>query len=264
MSATALPAARRAPGAMVRVTLQHHVLVRVSHWINVPLLLGMIASGLAIHWASPVLRHPYDAGNGTTDVLGDVSVWIARLLGARDGDPRLWIYDHLSLGTQQLAVALRVHWALAYLFMANGALWIAGLAASGAWRALLPRPSDAGDALRMMRFYAGALPMAVLRRPWPHPRVTDKYNALQRGAYATVAAVGALEVLSGWAMHKPVQLAWLERLFVDYDGARVVHFAGMVVLGLFVVPHVLLAAADGWDTCRSMVVGWSARVKEDA
>ena len=87
----------------------------------------------------------------------------------------------------------------------------------------------------------------------------SKYNALQRAAYFSMPIFGALIVLSGWAMHKPVQLGWLERMFVSYDGARVVHFACMLVLGSFVVPHVVLAIADGWDTLRSMVVGWSMR-----
>jgi thiosulfate reductase cytochrome b subunit len=75
---------------------------------------------------------------------------------------------------------------------------------------------------------------------------------------------GALVVLSGWAMHKPSQLGWLERLFVSYDGARVVHFVCMIMLGGFVIPHVILAITDGWDTVRSMVVGWSTRVKESS
>jgi thiosulfate reductase cytochrome b subunit len=35
----------------------------------------------------------------------------------------------------------------------------------------------------------------------------------------------------------------------------------MWVYILFVVPHVILVFADGWDTLRSMVVGWSTRVK---
>ena len=73
---------------------------------------------------------------------------------------------------------------------------------------------------------------------------------------------GALVVLSGWAMHKPVQLGALERLFINYDGARVVHFACMVALGGFVIPHVVMAVADGWDTLRSMVSGVSERVRE--
>ena len=71
-------------------------------------------------------------------------------------------------------------------------------------------------------------------------------------------------MLSGWAMHKPVQLGWLERLFVSYDGARVVHFLCMVALAAFIVPHIVLAVADGWDTLRSMVTGWSRRVKEES
>jgi hypothetical protein len=27
------------------------------------------------------------------------------------------------------------------------------------------------------------------------------------------------------------------------------------------VPHVILVFADGWDTLRSMIVGWSTRVE---
>jgi thiosulfate reductase cytochrome b subunit len=137
-----------------------------------------------------------------------------------------------------------------------------GLLAGGGWRALLPRRADVGEAAAMFRFYLGVIPMAIRRRPWPHPTVRSKYNALQRGAYASVLLAGLLAVLSGWAMHKPVQLGWLERLFVNYDGARLVHFACTIVLGAFVVPHVVLVIADGWDTFRSMVVGWSVRVKE--
>ena len=147
--------------------------------------------------------------------------------------------------------------------MLNGRLYAIGLAAGGGWRALLPRPSDAGGALAMLRFYAGVVPMALLRRPWTHPAVRSKYNALQRAAYFAMPLAGLLVVLSGWAMHKPVQLGALERLFGGYDGARVVHFACMVVLAAFVLPHVVMVVADGWDTFRSMVTGWSARVRED-
>jgi thiosulfate reductase cytochrome b subunit len=105
--------------------------------------------------------------------------------------------------------------------------------------------------------------MAILRRPWPHPHVPGKYNALQRGAYFTMPIAGLLVVLSGWAMHKPAMLGLLERAFGSYDGARIMHVVCMVVLASFLLPHVVLVAADGWDTFRSMVTGWSARVKGD-
>src|SRR5258706_5308585 len=255
------PAASTRAGEAVRVVPKHHALVRVSHWVNVPLLLGLIASGLAIYWAAPVFTHARDPATGSREVLQDAGIAISRALH-QGGETWNWIYDHLSLGPRQLAVALRLHWALAYLFMVNGALYLLGLIAGGGWRALLPRPSDLGDAVAMTRFYLGVIPMAIRRRPWPHPRVNAKYNSLQRAAYFTMPLCGTLVVLSGWALHKPVQLGWLERLFVNYDGARIVHFACMLVLGGFVIPHVVLVIADGWDTFRSMVVGWSARVKE--
>ena len=248
----------------MRVVRKHHALVRWSHWLNVPLLLGLIASGLSIYWAAPVFLHARDAATHGRDYLMNLGVAIAQALRDRGGDPRNWIYDHLSLGTGQLAISLRLHWALAYLFMANGLLYVIGLVAGGGWRALLPRASDVKDSAAMIRFYLGVIPMAILRRPWPHPPVHTKYNALQRGAYFAVPLTGALAVLSGWAMHKPVQLGWLERLFVNYDGARIVHFACMIVLGGFIVPHTVLAISDGWDTLRSMVVGWSTRVREEA
>ena len=65
-------------------------------------------------------------------------------------------------------------------------------------------------------------------------------------------------------MHKPVQLGWLERMFVNYDGARIVHFVCMLALGGFIVPHTILAIADGWDTLRAMVAGWSMRTRGEA
>jgi thiosulfate reductase cytochrome b subunit len=214
---------------------KHHALVRLTHWANVPLLFGLVASGLAIDWAAPVFFK---------------------------SRPQ-WFYDAVSLGTGQLAGALRIHWALAYFFMLNGVLYVVGLVVGGGWRALVPRPSDVGEAIAMLRYYAGVVPMAILRRPWPHPAIRSKYNALQRSAYFAMPIFGALLVLSGWAMHKPSQLGWLERAFVSYDGARVVHWLSMAVIASFVVPHVVLVIADGWDTFRSMIVGWSARVRAE-
>jgi thiosulfate reductase cytochrome b subunit len=245
------------------VVRKHHVLVRLSHWANVPLLLGMIASGLSIYWAAPVFRHARDPVTQSRDYVADAGILVARALGDRGGPPRAWIYDHFGLGTGQLAIALRLHWALAYLFMLNGLVYAVGLAAGGGWRPLLPRRGDAAEAAGMIRYYAGVIPMALRRRPWPHPPVAGKYNALQRAAYLAIPLIGLLAVLSGWAMHQPVQLGWLERLFVSYDGARVVHFLCMLALAGFILPHVVLAAADGWDTLRSMVTGWSRRVKEE-
>jgi thiosulfate reductase cytochrome b subunit len=145
--------------------------------------------------------------------------------------------------------------------MLNGMVYVAGLVMGGGWRSLTPRRTDLLDALGMFRYYVG-FPFAKLaRRQWPHPRFKTKYNALQRAAYFSVPVAGLLSVATGWAIHKPMQLHWLAALFGGYNAARVWHFWLMWVYIQFVVPHVILVFADGWDTLRSMIVGWSSRVE---
>lgn len=254
-------AARAARAAEpVRIAHKHHALVRLSHWGHVPLLVGLIVTGLAIYWAAPVFRHAATPGNPRGDYLLDAGRALAGVFGG-NGNSGNFLYDRLSLGPGQLANALRLHWLLAYLYMTCGLVYVIGLVRGGGWRALLPRTTDPAEALAMLRFYLGLLPAALARKPWPHPVIAGKYNALQRGAYFTMPIVGLLVVLSGWAMHHPATLGPLERLFVNYDVARVVHFGCMAVLGSFMVPHVILVAADGFDTFRSMVTGWSTRLK---
>ncbi len=246
--------------ASIPVVRKHHALVRLAHWVTVPLLVLLVASGTAIHWAAPVFTHPRDPATGSTDYFADLGIAIARLFGHAGPVRGDAIYDWIGLGPGQLASALNLHWLLAYLFMLTGVVYVAGLALGGGWRALVPRRGDIAGALAMVRFYLGLVPMALLRRPWPHPPVHGKYNPLQKAAYFTVPLAGLLAVLSGWAMHQPSQLGWLERAFITYDGARIVHLGAMLVLASFVLPHVGLVIADGWDTFRSMVTGWSARV----
>jgi len=245
----------------VLVVKRHHILVRWSHWFNVPLLLGLVLSGISIYWSSPIYQHKPDPFTGNFDVAADVGIWIcAHVPGQRHyASPPDWIYNHVSLGPGMLAPALRLHWLCAYLFMLNGVVYVAGLLLGGAWRSLLPRRPDLFDALRMFQYYLG-VPLAKLtHREWSHPRSNTKYNALQRAAYFSVSATGFLSVATGWAIHKPMQLQWLAALFGGFDAARAWHFWLMWLFILFVVPHVALVCADGWDTLRSMIVGWSTR-----
>ncbi len=269
MAVTAAPAPRAAQS--VAVVRKHHWLVRVTHWANIPLLTGLTLSGLSVYWAAPVYKHAPDAG-GNEDYLNDIGFWIARHEPWRQsyGTPENWVpgthyanswlYDHFSLGTGLLSSALALHWLFAYLFLLNGLLYIIGLGLGGGYKSLLPRRTDFKEAIQMQIYYLG-LPLAKLRRrPWRHPVITTKYNALQRGAYFSMPIFGAISVLTGWAIHKPQQLGWLQALFGGYDYARVWHFWLIGIFAAFVVPHVILVLADGWDTLRSMFVGWSDRI----
>ena len=249
--------------AGVLVVRRHHLLVRCSHWLNVPILLGLILTGVSIYWTSPVYQHKPDPATGNLDFLADVGIWMcAHVPGLHQySSTPDWVYNHISLGPGLLAAALRLHWLCAYLFMLNGLAFVIGLAMGGGWRPLLPRRTDLRAAMKMFRYYSG-LPLAKLtRRTWPHPRFHTKYNPLQRVAYFSVLVAGLLSVFTGWAIHKPMQLYWLTAIFGGYDKARIWHFWLMWLFVLFVVPHVILVLADGWDTLRSMIVGWSKRTE---
>ena len=247
----------------VRVVRRHHLLVRCTHWLTVPILLGLILSGLSIYWASPVYKHQPDAVTGNSDPLADVGIWIcAHVPGLHQySSPPDWIYNHMSLGPGMLAVALRLHWLCAYLFMLNGLVFVVGSAMGGGWRSLLPRRTDLRDATKMFWYYIGVPFAKLTHRPWLHPRFNTKYNALQRAAYFSVPVAGLLSIFTGWAIHKPMQLYWLTWIFGGYDKARIWHFWLMWLFVLFVVPHVILVLADGWDTLRSMIVGWSTKTE---
>jgi thiosulfate reductase cytochrome b subunit len=246
----------------VLVAERHHLLVRWSHWLNIPILLGLILSGISIYWSSPIYQHKPDPLTGNFDVAVDIGIWIcAHVPGlSRYSSPPDWVYNHLSFGPGMLAAALRLHWLCVYAFMLNGAVYVAGLIAGGGWRGLLPRRTDVLDAFRMFRYYIG-FPLAKLtRRQWPHPNSNTKYNALQRAAYLSVPIAGFLSIATGWAIHKPMQFQSLAAVFGGFDAARVGHFWLMWIFILFVIPHLILVFADGWDTLRGMIVGWSARV----
>src|SRR5258708_9779742 len=73
-SASTLP---EQPGVLV--VRKHHLLVRWSHWLNVPILLGLILSGISIYWASPIYQHKPDPNTGNTDVAAAIGIWICAM-----------------------------------------------------------------------------------------------------------------------------------------------------------------------------------------
>ena len=90
------------PLPTARVTPKHHPLVRLTHWANVPLLVLLIATGLAIYWAAPVFTHARDPVTGSKDYVADAAIAIERVVGRGGGAPGEWIYDRLSLGADLL------------------------------------------------------------------------------------------------------------------------------------------------------------------
>lgn len=207
---------------------RHHGLVRLAHWLHAVVLAGMIASGLQIYAA--------------------YSHFGPR--GAPYAVPNPWDgkgFPHWARLGGWLAGGLNWHFALAWPFVFTGLTYLAFLAASGEWRSLLFRPRDLGPAIAMQRYYLG------LRKDHP-PQ--GKHNALQKGAYTFIIALGAISALSGFAIYKPVQLAWLTALFGGYELARYWHFVAVWLFVAFTGVHVVLVFAADPHSVRAMITGW--------
>jgi thiosulfate reductase cytochrome b subunit len=84
----------------------------------------------------------------------------------------------------------------------------------------------------------------------------QKYNAAQQVSYSAIVVMGALSVVTGFAIYKPAQLAWLTALFGGYEGARLLHFALTIGYLLFFVVHLAQVIRAGWNNFRGMVIGY--------
>ncbi len=206
---------------------RHHFIVRLTHWISVVAVLIMAASGLRIFNAYPAF-----APRGGTFCCYPF-----------EGQP---VPDWLTFGGW-LAGARHWHFAMMWLLVANGILYLAFIYLHGDWREVTPRRGDVRDAWEMIKFYL------FVRRD--HPR-QGKHNALQRAAYFAMPIVGIILVLTGLSIWKPVQLAWLTNLFGGFVWARYWHFMAMIVLLLLIVVHVFMVLTVDPHSLRSMITGY--------
>ena len=129
----------------------------------------------------------------------------------------------------------------------NGLLYLVYLLVSGEGRILAFRPRDIPRAVQMQLYY--------FRLRKDHPP-QGKHNALQKAAYSFIVVLGVLAVLSGIALWKPVQLAFLTALFGGYEWARYWHFVAVWLFTGFIVVHVALVFLVDPASLRAMITGW--------
>jgi thiosulfate reductase cytochrome b subunit len=123
------------------------------------------------------------------------------------------------------------HLAMLWVLVANAAMYVVyGLLSGRFARMFLPLTAGL-----VWHDLVSALSLRLA-----HPPGT--YNAVQRLAYVGVLMLGAVAVLSGLALWKPVQLQTLAALLGGYEVARRVHFLAMAGIVGFVVLHLTLVA----------------------
>jgi len=218
---------------MNRLESKHPRAIRWMHWINVPVLGIMIWSGLMIYWANDV----YGIN------LGDVSFHFF---------PE-WFYRALRLDFR-LAEGMAWHFTFMWFFALNGVGYVLYTFCSGEWRHLLPNRNTPREAWHVV------LHDLKLRRD-PPPRA--KFNGAQRLAYTGVILMGAGSLVTGLAIYKPTQLAWLTSLLGGYTWARGEHFALTIGYVLFLIVHLAQVIRAGWNNFRAMVTGYELAPTEE-
>ena len=218
---------------MNRLEPKHPRAVRWMHWINVPVLAVMIGSGLMIYWANDV----YAVSLGGVTLFHFFPDWFYRALDL----------DH------KLATGMAYHFTFMWFFALNGFAYVLYTFLSGEWRHLLPNRHTPREAWQVVLHDLG------LRRG-PLPKA--KFNGAQRLAYTGVILMGAGSLVTGLAIYKPTQLAWLTTLLGGYAWARAEHFALTVGYVLFFLVHIAQVFRAGWNNFRAMITGYELVPKE--
>lgn len=232
--------------------------IRWFHWINFPLLATMVWSGLLIFWASSddkirVFGH---------EVFPDwfyhpaIPTWFPQT----PNWSKSWLPFDLYHGHRvfyrldaSLATGMAYHFFFMWLFVGNGLLYVLFLLISGEWRTLAPRLKGLKNALLV------ALHDLHLAK---EPPQVGKYNDAQRFAYTGVIFLGAVMIVSGFAIYKPTQAYWLTALLGGYQMARWIHFWTTMLIAAFFLVHVAQVVRAGWNNFRSMVTGFALEPTE--
>ncbi len=253
---------------------RHAGLVRLTHWVNVVALLVLLMSGLQIFNAHPALywghastfADPWvsirkvetaDGPRGVTFVGGmrfnttGVLGWSGPP-GARE--PRAFPAWSTLPSWKDLASGRRWHFFFAWVFVANGALYLLWSLTRGHLRRDL---WPTRDQLSLRHIAHEIATHARLR--FPKGEAARRYNVLQKLSYlAVILGLLPLMLLTGLSMSPGFNAAapWLIDLFGGRQSARTIHFLSAGLIVLFVLAHLIMVVASGaWNNLRSMITG---------
>ena len=155
--------------------------------------------------------------------------------------PALYHLDH------RLAMGMAWHFLFMWIFFVNGLLYVLYTAISGEWRYLLPNRRTFGDAVQVVLH-----DLHIRKRPLPR----RKFNGAQQIAYTSVIIMGAGSLVTGLAVYKPTQFAFIDILVGGYMNARFIHFWLTMGYIAFFMVHITQVIRAGWNNFRAMVTGY--------
>ncbi|HVX10162.1 MAG TPA: molybdopterin-dependent oxidoreductase [Pirellulales bacterium] len=221
--------------------------IRLAHWFNVLFLTLLARSGLSILSAHPKLYWNIHAR--------PTSEWL-RLTRKQLPADRMWCStdeeahwpNWLVLpGGEGLGLGRYWHFGIAPFWLFCGVFYVTVLFMSSQWQRLVPTSWEAVPcAWRTMVAYL------KLESPEPVPPFTYQdglpFNALQQLAYfGVVFLLTPFQILTGIAQSPSLlaQFPWFERVFGNRQGARSLHFLGLVGYAGFLAVHLTMVLWHG-------------------
>ena len=209
--------------------------LRATHLLNFILIGILLRSGWEILSSLPRLWWRNDCKPGTEWLrltkrkLPKEEGIYTSLMDEKSASPLLTLP-----GRENIGLGRHWHGLGVTLWLINGILYVILLFATGLWQRIIPTSWDVvPDAIESARIYLGfGVPSIEHFQP---------YDALQMLAYTGVIFILApVMILTGIAMAPAVRsrYPWYVKMWGGHQGARSIHFIGMVLMVIFIIMHV--------------------------
>ncbi len=230
---------------MKRIEKKHPLAIRWFHWINFPVLCVMIWSGLLIYWANDVYHIGF--GHYRFHLFPD-AFYHPGYNSVTGKGHALYNLDF------RLAQGMAWHFTFLWFFAINGICYVLYTALSGEWKHILPGKQSLKEAVQVV------LHDLHLSKKLPPRR---KFNGAQQIAYTSIILMGFGSLVTGLAIYKPTQEAWLTELLGGYGMARFLHFWITMGFVAFFFVHIMQVVRAGWNNFRAMVTGYEIVTVEE-
>src|SRR5437867_6014571 len=224
---------------------RHIALVRITHWIIVLSVIGLLVSGIGILVGHPRLYWGETGSLATPSLIG---LPIPMIIG-----PSVWYRPY--------------HFFFAWILVLTGLTYMVGSFITQHFRKdLLPAKAE----LRWNRMVGVALEHFAAKRKRdsaqpqdlarPDADAASTYNVVQRLTYlAVVFGLFPAFLWTGLGMSFGMTSVFpiLATALGGHQSARTLHFVCVVLLLLFVMVHILMIYLAGfWRTVRAMITGY--------
>jgi len=215
----------------------------VTHFLNILFLLLLARSGVEVLSSLPKLYWSDDCHPGREWLRFSRRVFSAdsRRLWSSLEEEESWSPVVALPGRKNLGLGRHWHFMTVQFWILTGLVYIVMIFATGYWRYVVPTDwAIVPDALRAVGDY--------LQFRLPHPIAGQPFEPAQKLTYFLVIFVLApFQIATGAAMSPSVLARFPRygRLFGGKQGARSLHFLGLVAFAVFTLVHTILVIVHG-------------------